>query len=102
MNDPCRRFANDEMQAEYERALAALPRPTAPQRTAMHPKQHFRINYTFSAPGSGRQARVNRSESVNLDAENAADAQRRFREDFEDENPGCALLSVTVIPVGSG
>lgn len=88
-----------ELESAYAAALARCPQPQGP-KTMSHPKQKFRINFTYAQPIDSRGGRINRSESVNVEAENAADAQRQFREDFEAEYEGCDLRSVTCIPVG--
>ncbi|MGD9643834.1 MAG: hypothetical protein AB7V08_13980 [Elusimicrobiales bacterium] len=90
------RFSDPDLEREY-RAIR-IPTPKGPDMP--HPKQKFRINFTFSQPTDSRGGRMNRSESVNLEAENSTEAQRQFRADFEDEYPGCELRSVTCIPVG--
>lgn len=96
-------LTRDEYPADLESAYAAIlarcPHPQGPT-TMSHPNHKFRINFTFSQPTDSRGGRINRSESVNVEAMNSSEAQRQFRADFEAEYDGCELRSVTCIPVG--
>ena len=95
-------LTRDEFPPELESAYAAILARCHPKdpKTMSHPKQKFRINFTYSQPSDSRGGRVNQSESVNVEAHNSAEAQRQFHADFADEYPGCDLRSVTCIPVG--
>src|SRR5690606_36580798 len=100
---PMPTLTRDEFPAYLESAYAAIlarcPIPQGP-KTMSHPKQKFRINFTYAQPSDRRGGRMNRSESVNVEAQNAAEAQRQFRAEFDAEYDGCELRSVTCIPVG--